>query len=377
MFCISELKKSGSRMSLTKKASMLFGGGSKEKEAEAAHVKANDRAPSEVPVQTTTVTEDDLKWQLSHSSATEGETFYMTLDNGAFTFVQITARFYSPDGTTRSKSYSPAGSALKLSEDRLSVDCDQMSIKFLPESFGFRVKVDCGDEMFYDFEFIPTDALMQVNDGRVPFYEDPAAGFVQASFGPKCKVSGTITIDGKKMSASGHGLFTKAIQNKPQTIGKWNFVNFQSDHDSLMMYEYEMPPNNTTKLDIVSIGALVRNGKNVALTTENRAVHVTRQLDSFSNYEIPTEVLLKWKGKTLDGEDFSCEIPFKATKNMDKIDILSELPWMLRKFIQTFITAPFLYMWYETVTAKVTVGTETFEMTGKLFLEVTFLCTMP
>ena len=109
-----------------------------------------------------------------------------------------------------------------------------------------------------------------------------------------------------------------------------------------------MPKNSGYTVNIASTGCLVRNGKTIAVTTNNRSVHVQKQLDDFSGYEAPTQLFLTWQGKTTEGnKDVAIKVSFIPKNLLDKIDVLSELPFLLRKFIQTFITAPFLYQWCE------------------------------
>jgi hypothetical protein len=139
-----------------------------------------------------------------------------------------------------------------------------------------------------------------------------------------------------------------------------------------------MPADSGYVLDIVSIGSLVHNGRLISVTTDNRSIHTKKLYDSFSGYEIPTELAISWRGHTTDGSDkeVKIDIILVPKNNVAKIDVLSELPFVLRKFIQTFVTAPFLYQWFESTTAKVTVGDESFELEGKTLVECTFLMTL-
>ncbi|KAJ3176092.1 putative cell survival pathways protein [Irineochytrium annulatum] len=375
------LRKSGSRLSLKKMGSQIF-----KKNSTPEPGGPDTKKPYAFPVTSTSVTADDLKWALEPSSATEGQTWYMTLDSGVFMFIQViilaalvTIRIYKPDGTEKSKALSYSGSSFKVSEDKLSVDCEKLSVKYLPDTMGYHVKFEDGPECTLDFTFEPVGGLCKANDGRTLFTGDVAGGYVTAQFMPRANITGTILVDGVESSAKGLGLYLHAIQNKPQCVGKWNFINFQGPTDSLMIYEFEMPQDASYVFDIVSIGSLVHNGKIVAVTTNNRAVHMKKEYDDFSGYEVPTEIILTLSGKTTDGtdKDVRVELSLPLTNLAAKIDVLSELPFLLRKFIQTFITAPFLYQWIENVVAKVTLGEETFETSGRMLIECTFLMSLP
>jgi hypothetical protein len=88
-----------------------------------------------------------------------------------------------------------------------------------------------------DFTFEAIDRGFQINDGKSLFSSDSSMGHVVSSFVPKAKVSGVLVIDGQMFSANGHGLLVNALQHKPQSASRWNFVNFQSGNHSIMMYQ--------------------------------------------------------------------------------------------------------------------------------------------
>lgn len=69
------------------------------------------------------------------------------------------------------------------------------------------------------------------------------------------------------------------------------------------------------------------------------------------------------------------ELVVECQRLCDKIDVLGQLPYLLRKFIQTFITAPFVYQWYEEAEATITFGSngERRVIKGNVFFETTHL----
>ncbi|KAJ3409221.1 RNA-dependent ATPase [Chytridiales sp. JEL 0842] len=375
--------------SLYHMGSSLFGGPAEHKATEKDH-----RRPfPPIPIASVEVTTDDLKWVMEPATATEAQTFYITLDEGnAFAFiqvvystlgwsptVQITGRVYFPDAANNvAKTSSVDGTTFHVSEDKLSVDCEHIHIKFHPDDFSYDVTLDYGSDLQADLKFKPVVKMYKVNDGKVHFMPDPTHGYIAAQFMPKAQVTGSMTVHGKKMDAKGEGLYLHAVQFKPQCVGKWNFVNFQSKDSAIVLYEFEMPADMGYTLDIVCQGSLVHKGKLVSVLTDNRSVHVRKLYDAFSGYEIPTEIALSWRGRTTDGTDQDVKIDMNLVpKNqVAKIDVLSELPFVLRKFIQTFVTAPFVYQWFETTSAKVTIGDESFEIEGKVFMECSFMMSM-
>jgi hypothetical protein len=99
-----------------------------------------------------------------------------------------------------------------------------------------------------------------------------------------------------------------------------------------------MPQNAGYALDIANIGAFIYNGTQLATTTNNRCVHLSPKIDDFSGYMIPTEVNISWKGTTNEDTPRPIEIDsiIKLDTLRDKIDVLGELPFLLRKFLQVY-----------------------------------------
>ena len=110
----------------------------------------------------------------------------------------------------------PSGSSFVLSEDKLSVDCDQLSVKFNPETMGYHVKLDGGKECTFDFTFKPVDGYFKINDGKTFFSNDHVdGGCVTAQFMPRAEVSGTMTVGDKEYDLKGTGLYLHALQKHP------------------------------------------------------------------------------------------------------------------------------------------------------------------
>ena len=96
-------------------------------------------------------------------------------------------------------------------------------------------------------------------------------------------------------------------------------------------------------------------------------------VDDFSGYAIPGHVHHSWKGQTLDGKSVTVDMEIPLTNLLDKIDVLSELPYLVKKFVQTFVTAPYVYQWFQEVEARVVVDGQERVLHGKVFHENTFL----
>ena len=124
----------------------------------------------------------------------------------------------------------------------------------------------------------------------------------------------------------------------------------------------------------VSQGALLIDGQYVAITVENTTSFHETEYDQFSGYNIPTSLTNEWAGKTVDGRDISIKMNLKLNNLLDKIDILSELPYIIRVFVQTFITAPYVYQWLEDTTITIQIAQdEPIQVNGTVFHECSFM----
>lgn len=67
-----------------------------------------------------------------------------------------------------------------------------------------------------------------------------------------------------------------------------------------------------------------------------------KEVDDFSGYSVQSSMT-----HHLSNVDKSTtvELDLNLGELMGKIDVLMELPFLIRKFIQTFITAPYVYQW--------------------------------
>jgi hypothetical protein len=325
----------------------------------------------------------DFEWTLPTSSTTEGPTFYILADNGISMMtqmvyssmnswsptVQLVARAFLPNGEMKSVTLTKGYGELILSEDKRSATCGPMSVEFF--EFGYKVQLQDGD-FEYQFETKSLTEPFKVGSGKHFFQDDnESKGWVQSTFLPKQTVVGTMKIQEQEYDLKGFVLSTFVQQHLPQNVALWNFCDFQSEKDALMLYQFHMP--NSYEKKQVSQGCLVLNGKLEAITVENSTVFHDEAIDEFSGYKVPKSLDHEWKGTTMSGEPIQIKMSLNLQNLVDKIDVLGELPYLVRKFIQTFITAPYVYQWVEDTTVVVTKGSETIEIKGRVFHENAFV----
>ncbi|CAG8495944.1 7933_t:CDS:2 [Funneliformis caledonium] len=334
------------------------------------------------------VTKKDLEWTLAPGSSTETQTFYLATNEGHFAFVQMihsniglwkptiqfTTRFYG-GGINTFKSVNMSN--FKLSKDRLSAEAENMSIKLNPECNKYKVILKHDKDLFIDFEFEQVDRGFQKKNGGKTYFGKKESEYVQHKFWPKGIVKGNITVDGKTFDISGVGLFVHAVQGmRPHLIAsRWNFVNFQSNDDkdvSLSLCEFETTPHYRSKKS--NQGGLIVNNKLVGVTDDNVTNFLETYLDPKTGYHVPSKIRYTWKGKTLEkSEDFSAYIEIKLDTPMDRIDVLNEIPYVLKKIVQAFVAKPFVYQWFNEADAHIKIGDKELVARGTLFSECSFI----
>lgn len=113
----------------------------------------------------------------------------------------------------------------------------------------------------------------------------------------------------------------------------------------------------------------------MTIAFDTNVIHKDIVSDSFSSYLIPSSINFNILGETFDGAS-SINIKFESRCKYlcDKIDVLNELPFLLKKFIQAFITAPYIYEWLDETELKVKIGDgEVVTIKGTMFTESTFM----
>lgn len=174
--------------------------------------------------------------------------------------------------------------------------------------------------------------------------------YISHRFVPYCKVSGTARIKGQQVDCAGTALYVEAVSTlAPHAVANtWDFFTFHAPAEAaavnLIGFRTPAKYGNTE----YSQGSITLDGKLVSVLIENTSQHVTTEKDPQNGYNIPTEVAYTWSGKTLaDNQPISATAKVVLGKAESCIDILAELPWLIRKAIQAIVAKPFLYQFVD------------------------------
>ncbi|KAG0041010.1 putative cell survival pathways protein [Podila clonocystis] len=335
------------------------------------------------------LTTKDLEWTIAATASTETQTFYCINDQGHFGHVQLihsnlgiwgapasvqmTARFCG-DGVN--KFFSTNLTNFVLSADKLSASTNLMSIKLSPDGNKFTVSVTNPPDLIVSLTFERTAKGYKVGEGK-SFFGD---GYVSHKFWPAGKVSGMMIVDGKAHDMAGEGTFVHAIQGmRPHLVAsKWSYVDFSGNNAEtahkakLSLIQFTTPEYYGSAT--VTQGSLVFDGQLISVAVENKTDFVATEFDEETGYNPPTEVNYIWEGKTLEGgKKFKAVLNVKPKGLCQKVDLLAEIPWALRKIVSTFVAKPIIYQWYDEATAVITMGDEEHKVAGHVYHEATFV----
>ena len=272
-------------------------------------------------------------------------------------------------------------SKFELSEDRRSVKTDHFNITLDPTQTTYKIEIT-HPELVVSMDFTRVDRGFKVGEGKTYLGGDQAsaAGFVSHKFWPRAVAKGTFIVDKVLHEVEGDGTFIHAIQGmQPQLIASnWNFCNFHSKEASLSMMQFQ----TTKQYGAINInqGSIVLNGKLISVSVENHVELLDLAKDEETEYDIPQKIKLTWKGKTIKEEgdeepakDVHVEMMVTVKNLVDKIDVLNEIPWFLKKLVQTFVVKPYIYQWLDVASAEITVGDEKVVTEGTCFQELVFV----
>lgn len=294
--------------------------------------------------------------------------------------ITLTCKFYDPE--TKTSIFKNINmSKFELSADKRSVKTDYFSIQLDAAQEVYKLNIT-HPEIVVSLDFKRVDKAFKVGEGKTYLGGDKAsaAGFVSHKFWPRAESKGTFIINQQIYEIEGDGMFIHAIQGmQPQLIASnWNFCNFHSKEASIGMMQFQ----TTKQYGSVNInqGSLVLNDKLMCVSVDNNVELLDLEKDSETEYDIPKRIKLTWKGKTVkekedeEVQDVDITMIVEVKNLIDKIDVLAEIPYVIRKLVQTFVVKPYIYQWLDKATAEITIGDQEKVVTeGHCFQELVFV----
>lgn len=126
---------------------------------------------------------------------------------------------------------------------------------------------------------------------------------------------------------------------------------------------------------VVRVSGIATDGKILfANTGAGHVKHAETKEDTETGWPEPTSASYKWEGKTEDGKEASALLEGTLGPRLDRIDVMSEVPSIIKTFVATAAgTKPYIYQFGPKSTIEVKVGDEIKKEEGSLFTEATFI----
>ncbi|KAJ2841719.1 putative cell survival pathways protein [Coemansia erecta] len=174
----------------------------------------------------------------------------------------------------------------------------------------------------------------------------------------------------------------------PYNVGaEWNMVYFigyregtaedqkkAANSFTYNVLQYETPANAGSVN--CSNASLTESSKLKAVLWDTIVEHFDEELDpNGSGYEIPKRLVYTSVGKTTDGKKIKVTFDTNPAMRLHDIDVLHEMPYVIRRLVQALITKPFVFERYDG-DSKVVVeieGEEPFNVYGVSFNELTLM----
>ena len=236
-----------------------------------------------------------------------------------------------------------------------------------------------GSLLDLDVLFNPLCEGVSFGDGVISFGPEASDGDIDMRFLPCGTVSGTVMIDKVPRSFRGLGMGVHQFQGiRPNLVAsRWNFAYFVSDADNrgervtFFIIQISTPPSYGS--ETVNYAALYGDNRLLAMSRDGKITPFEPFLDYASGYYIPREFLFEWTGVTIDGDQFSAHCHTKPNILCERMNLLDQLPFVMRKIVETFVTRPYVYQWVDRATLSISMNGKEESIIGWLYNELAIL----
>ena len=357
-------------------------------------------------------TAKEFKWSMAGSSwITEAQNFYVVGRDGSLVFFQIgysnlgytpsihylfvcrwpsttcqlSARYFNPlKNINVFESQSISAMRMKMSSDYTTVHAKKSGIEHV------HVMGDLGliklrfdeDPLGVQLNLRPECQPFQVSDGNIHFGQDMSDGFINMKFIPTAHATGWTQVgDGEKDPFEGHALVIHQFQGvRPHlSASRWNLAYFVGDTQRsgmtpscLFMIQLKTPDSYDDAT--INYGAIHHKHDSLAVSVSNEIIHGESPIDEESGFPIPTLITYKWHGVTFSDKKFTAVCEATPKVQCARICLLDNVPYVLRKVVETFVARPFVYQWLDRAQIKLEIEGEEGEcLEGWIFQELSLI----
>ena len=254
---------------------------------------------------------------------------------------------------------------MKLKDNNTSSTLPTASIELKSGSkdsdFGFELNYssessDKQGGLVIKLEFQAQSAPFQIKDGKIYYGSQKKEGFVNTKYIPSGRCTGTISIDGKTFDFKGTGMSIRQFHGiRPHlATNRLSLCYFMEKTSSAekpgrSLFLFRIEASDAYNGQVIHYGYYFDGERVKSVTsTDNQIIHAKSEADPATGFKIPESFEYHWKGVDIDGLDFSASIAGKSMTRMVRIDVLNNVPGLLRKIFEKLSKArPCVYVYYD------------------------------
>lgn len=255
---------------------------------------------------------------------------------------------------------------MHMSDDYTSVTARKDSLKHHHIGDGelALIKVTFDEEpLVFELNVRPEGKPFQICDGNIHFGQDRTEGFINMKFIPASHATGWVQIGSQpRQPFEGHALVVHQFQGvRPHLCAsRWNLAFFVSDTvrsglqpSMLFMIQLQTPASYDDAT--INYGSVYHHQDMLAVSVGNEIEHGNSPIDAESGFPVPEHIRYRWHGKTFSGAAFSAECAVRPSTQCARICLLDNVPYVLRKVVETFVARPFVYQWIDRAEVSINV----------------------
>lgn len=228
-----------------------------------------------------------------------------------------------------------------------------------------------------DLTFAPAGPSMKASGGRVWLDEGK---FMSNVFPlPRATVTGKVSFagaaPGARSDVNARGFVSRLFQNVKghEVASLWSLCKFDSERATTIIVSFRTP--NKHGKQWVNLACLIVDGDMVCVTTDVEMILSAPVKDADTGYNVPqhTRYTLRGSQAGVPGVPVVVELDLAHETLVDKVDLLAQLPWLLRMAVRAFIAAPWVYRYWDETTINVRVGDDLTAYSGRVLREYVFL----
>jgi len=272
---------------------------------------------------------------------------------------------YSPEGRIYTSKIDYGPEQVKASRERFQVEV--ASNRIGGEYPRYYLELDQGG-IKVNLSFENQVPGWKPGDGMLWFDREKTKFWKYAVTSPRAKVSGSITVAGKKIPLQGYGLqdYSKMNISASDYSTRWLHIRIWGPDYSVIYTELDVPEKYGGKT--VKFG-LVTDAEKIILQSRDWTVTpVKSEYDEKYKKRYPKEIELK-----VQGDKVGLSGDLKLVLVLERMDVFAQLNVALKTIVYTFIAKPVFYRCSNQYQLELTTNNKKETLSGKGLNEVVFI----